>query len=197
MSLPNSNRQQVREKVKAYLDRGLASGQIASVGTVFPHPPKLTKQTDFYSLAEPGRADGAVIFMYLSDQGEYRIGLQGRPDPNVPGSGGRKGRVYTLYLLCYLLYKGNKAEDADRMNDLFIDSLTSWIELDRNAGTQAVSLGGDGSGVIFSWGEGANPAAIPGGKDIQVHTAFPRDFRGQSSQVFNLVEVAVIAILQT
>ena len=186
------SRSLVREKVKAYLDKGLAQGSITSAGTVFSHPPKLTKQSDLYALAEPGRADGAVIFMYLGDQSEYRAGTGG-------AHSGRKARMYTLNLICYFMWKGDDAQEADAANDAFVDSMTSWIEADRNCGTEAVSLGGDGSGVIFSWGEGPGPSGInaPGAKDIQVHTAFPKTFRGQATQVFNLFEVTVIEILPT
>ena len=160
------------------------------MGTVFAHPPKLTSQADLYTLRAPGDPDGCVIYLYIADQAEYRISLGG-------AHSGRKGRVYSLSLICYFHYKGQDSEAADAANDLFIDSLTAWIESDRNCGTAAVSEGGDGSGVIFSWGEGPNAEAIPGGKDIRVHTAFPKDFRGQGTQVFNIVDVAVIEILQT
>lgn len=194
---PKSNRRLVREKIATYLERGKAQGSILYAGSIFPHPPKLTQQTDLFAAGTPGQAGGAVIYMYISNQGEYRLALGGRPVPNQIGSGGRKGRVYSLSLLCYLLWKGPKAEEADAANDAFIDSLTSWIEIDRNAGTQDPSLGGDGSGVIFSWGEGADPSAIPGGKDIVVHTSFPKQVRGQATQVFNIVDVAVIATLGT
>jgi hypothetical protein len=184
-------RQEVRQKIQAYLERGLSEGAILSAGTVFPHPPKLTKQSDLYALSSPGTPDGAVIFMYLGEQMEWRVGMQGQ-------HGGKKARVYTLNLITYFIWKGDDAEDADAANDAFVDSLTAWIEADRNAGTEAVSLGGDGSGVIFSWGEGPDPQAIgEPEKDIKVHTAFPKDFRGQAVQIFNLFDVAVIELLTT
>ena len=192
-----SNRSLVRQKIAAYLERGLAEGGILSAGRVFAHPPKLTKQSDLYDLALPGQPDGAAIFLYLTGQDEYRIALGGVPSRTVPGSGGRKGRVYALSLLCYLFWKGPEAEGADEANDAFIDSLTNWIQADRNAVTQATTLGGDGSGVIFCWGEGPNPGSIPGGKDVTVHTAFPKHIRGEGVMVFNIVDVSVIAILQT
>jgi hypothetical protein len=184
------SRELVREKVKTYLDQGLATGEILSVGKVFAHPPKLTKQTDLFNLSVPGQPDGCAIFLYMPHQSEYRIALGGV-------TSGRKGRVYDLSMLAYFMWTGPRAEDADAANDAFIDSLVAWIEASRNCGTQAVSLGGDGSGVIFSWGEGPDPSSIPGGKDIQVHTAFPRDLRGQATQIFNVIDVAIIEILAT
>lgn len=190
-------RAEVRQKIQANLERGIGQGDILYAGKVYPHPPKLTKASDLFEKAVPGEPGGAVIFMYLPTQSEYRIGIAGERVRGVPGSGGRKGRVYDLSLICYFVWEGGKATDADEANDAFIDSLTDWIELNRECGTQAVSLGGDGSGVIFCWGEGPDPSAIPGGKDIRVHTAFPRDIRGQSVQVFNMVDVSVIEILQT
>lgn len=194
---PTSNRQAVRQKVAAYLERGRAEGSIQAMANVFAHPPKLTKQSDLFDNKVPGDPAGGVIFMYLANQGEFRIALGGTPQRGVLGSGGRKGRVYSLSLLCYFIWKGQLSEEADAANDKFIDSLTSWIELDRNAGCGDVSNGGDGSGVIFSWGEGPDPSSVPGGKDIVVHTAFPRDIRGQGVQIFNVVDVAVISMLGT
>ena len=183
-------RAEVRTKVKAYLERGLGEGAILSAGRVYAHPPKLTKASDIFALSEPGAPDGAVIYIFMPEQTEIRIALGGL-------HGGRKGRVYHVSLICYFMWRGDAATDADAANDTFIDSLTAWIEADRNCGTGNIANGGDGSGVIFSWGEGPDPSVIPGGKDIQVHTAFPRDFRGQSTMVFTVIDVAVIEILQT
>lgn len=180
----------VRDKIAAYLGKGLSDGLILPGGKVFKHPPKITKQSDLFALQKPGEAGGVVIYLYLPDQGETRIGIDGI-------HGGRKSRVYQLSLICYFIWKGSSSQDAGTGNDDFIDSLTSWIEADRNCGTAAVSLGGDGSGVIFAWGEGSAPATTQGGKDINVHSAFPRDFRGQAIQVFNVIDVAVVEQLAT
>lgn len=180
---------EVIDALTSYLQAGAANGSVPSVGTVFPYPPKITKESALYEATQPGDADGAVIYLYLSGQSEVRISSAGQ-------HGGRKGRAYKLSLICYFRWKGPESEAAGRSANEFLDGLTAYIEADRNAGTQAVSLGGNGTGIIFSWGEGTDPSSLLG-PDILVNSMMPRTVRGQMTQVFSIVEVGVIEILDT
>lgn len=185
--------------IQNYLEAGFLTGAvpvqnpIPSLSTVYPYPPKITKQTALYEIQPPGEPGGAVIFMYLSgQQGEVRISSAGQ-------HGGRKARTYHMSLICYFRWVGPQSEDAGLASDQFIDGLTAWIQADRNAGTEAESLGGFGpyvgTGLIFSWGEG--DGAELSGPDIRVNSTMPRSFGGQTLQTFSIVDISVVEIIDT
>jgi hypothetical protein len=178
----------VRAAIGNYLGLGATGGAIPSLSTVHAHPPKLTKETDFYTLAPPGEESGTVILLYLQPSSEQRIALGGYTN-------GRKARLHEMSLVCFFRYKGVSAEDCEAGNDAFLDGLVDWIRASRNAGTQAVSLGGNGTGTIFSWGEGPYAGVASGGTDITIRSSMAKTIRGQVSQVFSVVDLHVIEIV--
>lgn len=179
---------EITNAIGNYLDLGVAQGALPSVSTVDRTTPKTTKETDFFDEQTPGSPDGAVIFMWFAPHGEERIALGGYTN-------GRKAVGYKLSLICPFRWKGPRTEDAEAANKAFTDGLVAWIRANRNAGTQAVSLGGDGTGVVFSWGEGPLAGIGSGGSDITVSSGQPKTIRGQTSQVFNVIDVDVIEIV--
>jgi hypothetical protein len=180
----------VRAALHSYLLQGVAQGAIPSVSTVNKYQRKITPETELYEEQAPGSPDGAVIFMYIPTKSGRRIALGG-------AHSGRKARAYELNLICFFRWKGPATEQGDEANEEFQDGLTAWIEADRNAGTQAVSLGGDGTGTIFSWGEGEGGGPTSGGDDLNWRTGMPRTIRGQTSQIFSVLSIHVIEIVAT
>jgi len=164
----------VRAAIAAYLEAGIQAQQIPSLSTVFPHPPKFTKETDFTADDDPGAGVGAVVYIHLVDQEEHRVSTGGP-------TAGDKIRTYTCGLICVLRSKQPTTQDAGAENDAFLDGLTGWIEANRTANSPA----------IFQWGEGD----MAGGTDIVVKAGMPRPLRQQMSQVFTTIEVTVLEML--
>lgn len=183
-------RQAVRAAIHSYLELGIAQGAIPSLSTVKKYAQKITPETEIYEGQTPGSADGAVMFMYFGGNDSRRIALGGYKN-------GRKARLYKLSLICFLRWKGAATEPGEEANDAFLDGLVAWIEASRNAGTQAVALGGDGTGTVFSWGEGEGAGVTSGGDDIAIRSGMPKTLRGQTSQIFSVVDVDVIEIVAT
>jgi hypothetical protein len=167
-----------RTAVRTAIQQYLQNANITSLGTVFSHPPKWTNETDFVgSNGSPGQGTGVVIYIHLRRQSESRMALGG-------ATSGMKMRSYKCVLVCLLNSKKQNAEDVDADNDAFIDSLTTAIQANRNAGNPA---------AIFQWGEGDTLYGV----DVQVDTHFPRPIRQQSMRQFSLVEVTVLEQMNT
>lgn len=165
-----------RVAVRAAIVDYLQSAGIPYLGTVFPHPPKMASEEDFFVNSVPGTAAGATIFVALRRQRERRIALGG---PN----NGRKLRPYKVTLLCFLRSKATTTQEAGDENDAFIDALVSAIEGNRTAASDA----------IFQWGEGDDLYEF----DIEVDTGLPRPLRLQMTQVFSTVDVTALEMLAT
>ncbi len=160
-----------RATVRAAITEYLQSSSIPFLGSVFPHPPKVTPEGEFDIGKFPGKGSGAVIYVYLQEQSEERvreIGLQ------LHG----KMRTYKATLICFLRSIKPKAEQADADNDTFLDGLVLAIQENRTPGT----------GAVFQWGEGDTV----GGVDIVIHSELPSTIRLQLTQIFSTVEVTVI-----
>lgn len=166
-----------RKAVRAAIAQYLQGASITWLGTVFPHPPKWTNESDFTANGFPGQGTGVVIYIHLRRQTEFRMALGG-------ATGGMKMRPYHCVLICLLNSKKPKSEDVDADNDDFLDSLVAAIEANRNAGSPQ---------AIFQWGEGDTLYGV----DIKVDTHFPQSIRQQSMRQFSLVEVTVLEQLNT
>ena len=160
-----------RATVRAAISQYLSSSNISFLGTVFPHPPKVTAEGEFEIGKFPGKGTGAVIYVYLEDQSEQRV----REIGLAPGG---KMRTYKVRLICFLRSVKPKAEDVDADNDTFLDSLVLAIQQNRAPGT----------GAIFQWGEGDTVGAV----DIEIKAGLPSTIRLQLTQVFTTVEVLAI-----
>lgn len=166
-----------RKAVRTAVQQYLQGAGITRLGKVFSHPPKWTNETDFTLNGYPGQGSGAVIYIHLRRQSEFRMALGG-------ATSGMKMRPYKCVLICLLNSKKPHAEDCDSDNDDFLDSLTSAIQANRNAGNPA---------AVFQWGEGDTLYGV----DIHVDTHFPRPIRMQSMRQFSLVEVTVLEQMNT
>jgi hypothetical protein len=161
----------VRQAVAEYL----STAGITNLGTVFQHPPKFTPEGDFVANNDPGHTSGAVIFVHLREQSERRIALGG------PTSG-LKMRAYSVGLVCVFRSKTADTQDVGAENDAFLDSLVEAILANRNAGAPD---------AVFQWGEGDDV----GEADVHVSAEMPRPLRLQASQVFSVVEVTALELV--
>ena len=177
------SREAVIDAVTSYL----SDQPIRGLSQVIPYPPKLTPEGDFFPWTDPNHSAGCVMFIHIESQHDVREALTGR-SPTPIGLGKRV--AYDLLFPCYFRSSEQKTEDVARLNNWFLDDLAKAIRADKNAGTQAVALGGDGSGVIWQWGEGS----FPYGPDIDVASEFPRvlDSSQKLSQVLSHVRVSVV-----
>lgn len=166
-----------RTAVRSAIQQYLANSGITYVGTVFAHPPKWTNETDFVANGYPGQGSGVVIYIHLRRQSEFRFALGG-------ATGGMKMRVYKCVLICLMSSKKTNAEEVDADFDTFLDSLTTAIQANRNAGNPQ---------AIFQWGEGDTLYGV----DVQIDARFPTPIRQQSSRQFCLVDVAVLEQMNT
>lgn len=161
---------EVTAAIQYYLDP--EQSNISYLGKVYPALPRIASEDDLFNFVPPGTQVGAVIYMFLADQVEQRIALGGQHQ-------GVKMRTYSLTLFCIMktMLDDEVAEQA--AFDTFVDSLTGWIQADRNAWTEAQSLGGQGpfvgTGVVWQWGEGAGP---DGGIDIRFEYFVPHTIDG-------------------
>lgn len=161
------------------------NSNITYLGTVYPALPKVSNESDLFNFVPPGTGVGAIVYMFIENQEENRVALGGQ-------HGGRKFRHYGLSLLCILKSDLPSSADGQAAFDLFIDSLTARIQADRNAGTEAVALGGTGpyagTGVVWQWGEGS----MLGGADIHIEYPVPKTADG-GVQLFQAVVRVTVA----
>ena len=142
----------VTEAVYQYLRP--ENSAITYLGTVYTALPKITNESDLFTNSYPGLGLGAVIYLFFTGQEERRIALGGPHD-------GRKFRIYDLGLLIIFKSDNRTTEEGQYAFDEFIDSLTAWIQADRNAGNP---------NVVFQWGEGTETE----GPDIRLEYTMPR-----------------------
>ena len=166
---------EVRNALYAYLEPAYSG--ITYLGTVYPALPKVANESDLFNFVPPGTGIGAVMYMFIENQEETRIALGGPQQ-------GRKFRPYGLSLLCVLKSDLADAASGQAAFDVFIDSLTNWIETDRNAGDP---------NVIFQWGEGG----VSGGPDIRIDYPVPKTVNGQVMLFQAVVRVTVCEVLNT
>lgn len=163
---------------------------ITNFGTLYQSLPKVAQESDLFTNSYPGSGLGATIFMYFTNQHETREALGGQHD-------GRKMVNYTLSLL--INFKSDLATTVEGQlaYNTFIDELCQWVRADRNAGTEAVSLGGFGpyaaTGVVWEWGEGTQI----GGIDLEFQHFIPRTIKGEVTLFQSLAHINVIEFLNT
>lgn len=170
-------RAQVRQAIADYLlsARNTTPG-LEILGEVFQHPPVWTSETEFFRNSWSGQGDGAIIFIYLEEQSEERLVLQG----TIPGG---KLRTYKVHLICFVRYAGDGgAEAADARNDAFLDALAVAIQANRQPG---------GPDKVWTWGEGDTV----GGVDINITANWPSPINAQLLQVYSRVEVLALEII--
>lgn len=152
-----------------YLDP--AQSNIPYLGKVYTALPRIASENDLFNYVPPGTQVGAIIYMFIAGQSERRIALGGQHD-------GHKMREYTLTLFCIMKTSLQDEVEEQLAFDTFLDGLTSWIQADRNAWTEALNQGGQGpyggSGYIFQWGEGSEL----GGTDIRFEYPVPHTVDG-------------------
>jgi hypothetical protein len=184
----------VRLAVGNYLQSGIVAQAIPYLSTVWPNPPVLANEADFYSANIPGEGAGAMIFVYLGETTRKRI-APGPKSPITNTYGGRKYVTAQTALMCYFrsTKEQGSAQAAADANDEFVDGLVSWIEADRNLGTAPGSNGAVPSGAIFQAGEGG----INCGTDLTVHSLLPRPNRFGTITIFTSLEMKVDTIVIT
>lgn len=166
-----------RATIRAAIGEYLSSANITNLSKVLAQPPKFTSGGEFFQGQDPGHGSGAVIYIHLSQQNEYRIALGGPHN-------GLKMRPYVVGLICVFRSKKPDTQDVGDDNDAFLDSLVAAIEADRTAGNPQ---------TIFQWGEGDDLYGV----DIKVRAEMPSPIRQQMSQVFSVVEVTVLEMINT
>lgn len=178
----------VSNAIYAYLQP--SQSNILNFGTLYQSLPKVANEADLFTNSYPGSGVGATIFMFFTDQHERREALGGQ-------HGGRKMVVYALSLLINFKSDLPATVDGQLAYNKFLDALTTYIRADRNAGTEAVALGGvgpyAGSGVVFQWGEGD----ILGGVDLEFQHFIPRTINGEVTLFQSLARISVIEFLNT
>ncbi len=165
----------VTQAVYNYLEP--SSSNIPNLGTVYTALPKVASEEDLFTNTFPGLGVGATIYMFITKQYESRIALGGPHN-------GRKFRPYDMGLLIVFKSDLNQTVDGQTAFDEFIDSLTAWIQADRNAGDPS---------VIFQWGEGG----MHGGPDITIDYAIPRTIAGGVTLFQGVAHLTVCEILET
>jgi len=166
---------EVRAAIANYLDP--VNSSITYLGSVYQALPQVANESDLFYLQPAGQGIGAVIYVFIESQLERRIAMDGPHN-------GRKLRPYELALLCILKSDLASSLGGQVAFDTFIDSLTAYIEADRNAGDPA---------VIFSWGEGE---AI-GAPDLHFQYPVPKTSKGGVTLFQAVGRVTVLEILNT
>ena len=166
---------EVRDALTAYLTP--SNSNIKYLGTVYQSLPKVANESDLFVNAYPGLGVGATIYLFIENQEETRIAFGG------PHSG-RKFRPYGVSLLCVFKSDLQTTEAGQIKFDEFIDSLTAWIEADRNAGDPT---------VIFQWGEGG----INAGPDLRLDYIVPRTVDGGVVIFQAIARITACEILNT
>lgn len=160
-----------RATIRAGIVAYLQTAGVTTLGTVFAHPPKQTAEGEFVTGTN---ASGAVIFVHLAGQQERRIAVGGPTN-------GMKMRLYRVALVCVFRSKLADTQKVGAANDVFLDSLTGAIEANRTP-----------QGV-WQWGEGDSF----GSPDIDVEAGMPKPIRQQASQVWSIVSVDALEVLNT
>jgi hypothetical protein len=175
---------QVRDALHYYLKP--ENSNIANLGVVYKALPKVADESQIFTSTFPGLQVGAMIYMFITGQREKRVALGGQHN-------GVKFRQYDLGLLIVMKSDTPGTGEGQDAYDTLIDDLTAWIQADRNAWTEAASLGGQGpyvgTGIIFSWGEGA---IIGGGEDIVIDHVIPRTIDGGVTLFQSVAHITVI-----
>lgn len=153
------------------------TSRIPYLGRVYTALPKVANESDLFTNSYPGIGLGAVIYMFITSQQERRIALGGPHD-------GRKFRMYDLGLL--IVFKSDRPQTVDGQTqfDEFSDSLTEWVQADRNAGNPQ---------VVFQWGEGTET----GGEDLRLEYTFPRTMDGGVTLFQAVGHISTCEILDT
>ena len=191
-------REAVRAAVETYLNAGITASAIPFLGKVYAHPPRLTKTSDFVEGQDPGIGSGAVIYLHLESQHEHRITIG--PSNYDNNTAAFKMRTYNVGFICVFRSVKPSLNEAGVDCDSFLDGLVAWIERDRKCGTGEVSPPpdtfppGDGSGVVFQWGEGGETV---GAVDISIKAGMPKMMKGQSSQTFSTLDVYLLEQVNT
>lgn len=171
-----------------YLDPSRSN--IAYLGAVYPALPKVSNESDLFSFVPPGTGVGALIYLFCDHQSEQRIALAGQHN-------GRKFRTYNFSFLCIMKSDLDESADGQAAFNTFMDSLTAYIQADRNAGTESPLVGGTGpyagSGVVFQMGEGG----INEGVDIQVDYPVPKTADGGVTVFQSILRLTVCETLNT
>lgn len=163
------------------------NSDIPNLGVLYRSLPKIASEADLFTSTFPGMGVGGAIYMFLTAQSEKRIALGGPPPPY--GGGGNKMRTYTLALLIVMKSDLSSTEDGWDQYMAMIDGLTARIQANRTAGTDI--YGGDGSGVVFSMGEGGMVGST-GGNDIEIQHFVPRTIDGAVTLFQGLAHVTVL-----
>lgn len=160
-----------RESIRASIGDYLTAAGVTNLTTVLTHPPKVTDDGQFIA---PTAAAGGLVFVHLGEQSERRIAAGGP-------TAGMKMRLYRVSLLAIFRGVDPQAETVDAANDTFIDSLVSAIEANR------------APAGVWQWGEGDTF----GTPDIDVRTDLPQTIRQQTTQVWNVLTVSALELLET
>ena len=138
--------------------------------------PKVGNEADLFNFVPPGTVTGVAIYMFIESQRETRIAMGG------PHSG-NKMREYALTLLCIMKSNAETSVAGQAALDEFVDSLTSLIEDNRNAGSPP--------SVVWQWGEGG----LNQGPDIQIDYPVPKTINGQQMLFQAVVRLNVCEVI--
>ncbi len=166
------------------------NADIPNYGTLYQSLPKVANEQDLFVNTFPGLGLGCTIYMFPVSSSDCRIALGGQ-------HGGEKWIEYTFALLIVMKSDAiTTIEGQLAYNDL-VSALMSWIRADRNAGTEAVTLGGfgpyAGTGIVFQMGEGG----VNGGPDLRFTHYVPRTIDGGVTIFQSLCHLNVVEVLPT
>ena len=164
-----------RATVRSGIATWFGGGHVAFLSTVYPYPPKTSKESDAFAGEAPGTASGAVGWVHLGEQMERRIAMGGPTN-------GMKLRLYKAAVLILLRSQHPKAEDAGADHDTLMDAFTARLEAGRTLG-----------GTVFQAGEGDTR----GGEDIKVTVDLPKVANGGTTYIWARVEFTAQEILNT
>lgn len=173
----------VSQAIYDYLEP--TASNIPNLGTLYRSLPKVANEADLFTNTFSGAGIGATIYFFCVDQKETRIALGGPPPPY--GGGGHKFVEYTFAFLVVFRSDLPQTIDGQIAYDSFKDAFTARIRANRTAGTDNAIYGGDGTGVIFQWGEGG----VDGGVDIQAQHFVPRTIKGEVTLFQSLYHINV------
>lgn len=158
-----------RTSIRAGIANYLTAAKVTNLTTVMIHPPKLTDDGKFIA---PDASSGGLVYVHLGEQSERRIAAGGP-------SSGMKMRLYRVSLVAVFRGVDPQAENVDAANDVFVDSLVAAIEANRTPAG------------VWQWGEGDTFGA----PDIDVSTDIPMTVRQQMTQIWNVLTVSALELL--
>lgn len=170
---PTFSRTSLRQAIGTYVEANI--GEVPYLSAVNYYAPKLTPMEEIASV-DPmqGQGVGAVVFVKLERSFNRRIASQ------------LKMKTYSVVFDFLLVGMVEESQDVDQCNDEMLDGFELVVLQDSNAGT---GYTGDGTGVVWQWGEGSGGGLGSGGTDIQAAVGYPQVDRQSRTRIASRVTV--------